>query len=187
MKRRLDIRYVSWLLMVTLLSSCQKEEVESPLVQTGKNIRFQMEQTEESNYSRTASSNVGSYRNTMVMRSATSADTLAVNVYTQNDVQGIPLSRGAALSESNLTSFAIYASSTNNNVVRSYIKDWRINRDAFTGDCTSDKAYIWPGDQYTLQFMAFAPYLFFIIIVDSYENAIKNLGSKLPRQYPLWP
>lgn len=101
MKRRLDIRYVSWLLMVTLLFSCQKEEVESPLVQTGKNIRFQMEQTEESNYSRTASSNVGSYRNTMVMRSATSADTLAVNVYTQNDVQGIPLSRGAALSESN--------------------------------------------------------------------------------------
>lgn len=158
MKRRLDIRYVSWLLMVTLLFSCQKEEVESPLVQTGKNIRFQMEQTEESNYSRTASSNVGSYRNIMVMRSATSADTLAVNVCTQNDVQGIPLSRGAALSESNLTSFAVYASSTNNNVVRSYIKDWRINRDALTGDCTSDKAYIWPGNQYTLQFMAFAPY-----------------------------
>ena len=157
MKRRLEIRNVVWMLMVTLLFACQKEEVEAPLVQAGEVIRFQMDQIEESDYSRTASSNVGTYRNTMVMRSATSADTLAVNVYTQNDVQGIPLSRGAALSESNLTSFAVYASSTNNNVVRSYIKDWRINRDASTGDCTSDKAYIWPGDKYTLQFMAFAP------------------------------
>lgn len=158
MKRRLDIRYVSWLLMVTLLFSCQKEEVEAPLLQAGEAIRFQMEQIEESDYSRTASSNVGTYRNTMVMRSATSADTLAVNVYTQNDIPGIPLTRGAILSSNNLTSFAVYASSIRNNAATSYIKDWRINRDASTGDCASDKAYIWPGDKYTLQFMAFAPY-----------------------------
>lgn len=157
MKRRLEIRNVVWLLMVTLLFACQKEEVDTPLVQTGEVIRFQMNQIEESDDSRTASSNVGTYRNTMVMRSATSADTLAVNVYTQNDIPGIPLTRGAILSSNNLTSFAVYASSTSNNVASSYIKDWRIDRDAPTGDCTSDKAYIWPGDKYTLQFMAFAP------------------------------
>lgn len=157
MKRRLEIRNVVWMLMVTLLFACQKEEVEAPLVQAGEVIRFQMDQIEESDYSRTASSNVGTYRNTMVMRSATSADTLAVNVYTQNDIPGIPLTRGAILSSNNLTSFAVYASSTSKNVASSYIKDWRIDRDAPTGDCTSDKAYSWPGDKYTLQFMAFAP------------------------------
>ena len=158
MKRRLEIRNVAWLLLVTLFFACQKEDVETPLEQAGKAIRFQMEQMEESDHSRTASSNVGTYRNTMVMRSATSADTLAVDVYGHDGVQNPLLSRGAALSANNLTSFAIYASSTRNNASTSYIKDWRITRNASSGDCTSDMAYIWPGDKYSLQFMAVAPY-----------------------------
>ena len=158
MKRRLEIRNVAWLLLVTLFYACQKEEVESPLVQAGKAIRFQMEQMEESDHSRTVSSNVCTYRNTMVMRSATSADTLAVDVYGHDGVQNPLLSRGAALSANNLTSFAVYASSTRNNVANTYIKDWKITRDVSTGDCTSNIAYHWPGDKYTLQFMALAPY-----------------------------
>ena len=158
MKSRLEIRNVAWLLMVTLFYACQKEDVESPHVQTGEAIRFQMELMEESNYSRTASSYVGSYKNTMVMRSATSADTLAVDVYTQEDIPNASLSRGAALLSNNLTSFAVYASSKRNNASASYIKDWKIIRNASTGDCTSDIGYYWPGDKYTLQFMALAPY-----------------------------
>ena len=158
MKNRLKIRNVAWLLMVTLFYACQKEDVESPHVQTGEAIRFQMELMEESNYSRTASSHVGFYKNTMVMRSATSADTLAVDVYTQEDIPNASLSRGAALLSNNLTSFAVYASSKRNNASASYIKDWKIIRNASTGDCTSDIAYYWPGEQYSLQFMALAPY-----------------------------
>ena len=158
MKKRLEMRNVVWLLIIALFFSCQKEEMEFPLMQMEKAIRFQMEQMEESNYSRTISSNVGTYRNTMVMRSATSADTLAVDVYTQDDIPRNSLSRGVALSSNNLTSFAVYASSARNNVTNSYIKDWCITRDTSTGDCTSNKAYTWPGDKYTLQFMAFAPY-----------------------------
>ncbi|MBE6275981.1 MAG: hypothetical protein E7096_06525 [Bacteroides sp.] len=158
MKRRLEIRNVVWLLMVTLFLSCQKEEIDAPLVQAGEAIRFQTEQIQDSNPSRAASSNVGTYRNTMVMRSGTSVDTLAVNVYSQDGISNTPRSRGAVLDGNNLTSFAVYASRTRNNTATSFIKDWRIARDASTGNCTSDAAYYWPGNVYTLQFMALAPY-----------------------------
>lgn len=69
-----------------------------------------------------------------------------------------PMTRGAELTSANLTSFSVYASKADGTSSKSFFSDLKVSRDPSSGLCNSEKAYYWPGQMYTLEFLSIAPY-----------------------------
>ena len=143
------------------LFSCSEEDVISNLSQNKNAIGFSIALDNAQEESRTFSAPIGIKKN-MVLRSADSADTLAMDVL---ELKGVETqlqdrTRGVAVSESNLTSFEVYASKKEKSTssISSYFKNLRVNRNASTGDCNSVEQHYWPGSIYTLDFISLAPF-----------------------------
>lgn len=145
-------------LAVWLMFSCDKEDIVLPSEQHGSVIRFSMK---AKNLSRgVGAADYGVLTQNMVLRSGVSPDTLAMGLYVHEgmDAQCSTQSRGAVLTENNLTSFGVWASREEDNVKGSFFKNLKVTRNASTGECTSERAYYWPGAMFTLGFMGIAPY-----------------------------
>ena len=145
-------------LAIWLMASCAKEDIALPSEQHGSVISFSMK-------TQTLSRGVGAadygvLTQNMVLRSGISPDTLAMGLYVHEgmDAQCSPQSRGAVLTENNLTSFGVWASRAENDVKESFFKNLKITRDASSGECASERVYYWPGAMFKLGFIGIAPY-----------------------------
>lgn len=158
MQKRLDIHKVIGLLLCTLFVACQHDEIDSLLVESSEAISFHVMQTEEGSASRSTNAYYGEFVDNKVLRSDVSADTLAMGVYVANTDEGGSLSRGIPLTLTNLDSFGVYASkqATGKNI-QSFFKNLKVSKNE-NGDFENDIPYYWPGDKYTIGFMALAPY-----------------------------
>lgn len=145
-------------LAVWLMFSCDKEDIVLPSEQHGSVIRFSMK---AKNLSRgVGAADYGVLTQNMVLRSGVSPDTLAMGLYVHEgmDAQCSPQSRGAVLTENNLTSFGVWASRAENDVKESFFRNLKITRDASSGECASERVYYWPGAMFKLGFIGIAPY-----------------------------
>ena len=145
-------------LAVWLMLSCAKEDIVLPSEQHRSVISFSMKAQTLSRGVGVA--DYGVLTQNMVLRSGTLPDTLAMGLYVHEgmDAQCSPQSRGAVLTENKLTSFGVWASREEDNVKESFFKNLKVTRNASTGECTSERAYYWPGAMFTLGFMGIAPY-----------------------------
>lgn len=158
MKKRLDIRRFVGLLLCTLFVACQQDELDSPLVEASEAISFHVIQAEEDVASRSMDSYYGEFVGNKVLRSDVSADTLAMSVYVTDMNENTTLSRGVPVTLGNLTSFGVYASrQAMGKDIQSFFKNLKVYKDG-NGDFINDMAYYWPGEKYTVGFMAISPY-----------------------------
>lgn len=103
-------KIVCWLVFsICWLIACTDELDDNPVVQTGNAIRFSIMQCETETTSR-SNTTWGNFIGNEVLRSLDGADTLTMDVYSQNYIHTVttPSSRGVVTTLNNLSSFGVY-------------------------------------------------------------------------------
>ena len=158
MEKRLDIRKVVGLLFFIVFVACQQDEEYLLLVHSSEVISFHLSQMEDENASRSPFPHYGEHAGNGVLRSDYSADTLVMGMYVSDMDEDMSYTRGVPVTSANLASFGVYASrQEEGKSLQSFFKNLKVSKDD-SGSFENEVSYYWPGDVFTVGFMAISPY-----------------------------
>ena len=149
-------KIVCWLVFsICWLIACTDELDDNPVVQTGNAIRFSIMQCETETTSR-SNTTWGNFIGNEVLRSLDGADTLTMDVYSQNYIHTVttPSSRGVVTTLNNLSSFGVYGKKDEEQL----FSNLPVTRHMATGQYIHQGDYFWMGSQHTYEFIALSPY-----------------------------
>lgn len=158
MEKRLDIRKVIGLLFFIFIVACQQDEDDLLLVHSSEVISFHLSQMEDENASRSPFPHYGEHAGNGVLRSDYSADTLVMGMYVSDMDEDMSYTRGVPVTSANLASFGVYASrQEEGKSIQSFFKNLKVSK-IDDGSFENETSYYWPGDIFTVGFMAISPY-----------------------------